>query len=148
MRTAKSIAPTAARILLGAAFLVFGLNFFLHFLPMPPHQPAADAFLGALVQSGYLLALVKGVEVVTGLLLLAELFVPLALTVLAPVLVNIALFHVFLDPAGLPVVVLLVGLEVYLAWTWRAAFAPLLRARSPRHDDPLGEVPRAIGAAA
>ncbi len=79
MHTIRKHVPTAARLFLGLVFTVFGLNFFLHFLPMPPAPPRAAAFAGALFASGYLFPLLKATEVVAGLLLLGGLFVPLAL---------------------------------------------------------------------
>ena len=120
-----------ARIALGLPLFVNGLNGFLGFLPQPtPQLPErAMAFAGALAQSGYMLQLIAGTHLVVGLLLLANRFVPLALALLAPVLVNIVAFHVFLAPAGLAMPILLVAVEAYLAWTHRAAFAPMLRAR-------------------
>ena len=121
--------PTAARILLGLAFTIFGLNFFLHFLPQPPMEPAAGAFVGALVVGKYL-TVVKVVEVVAGLALLANVFVPLSLALLAPPLVGIVVFHAIYAPSGLILPFILVALEVYLAWTYRAAFAPMLQART------------------
>jgi hypothetical protein len=125
--TARKL-PTVARIAQGAGFFVFGLNGFLHFIPMPPPPAAAGSFLGALVATGYMFPLIKGTEVTAGLLLLGNRYVPLALTLLAPVLVNIALFHAFLAPAGLALPLVLLAAELYLAWTYRAAFAPMLRA--------------------
>jgi hypothetical protein len=120
----------AARVLLGLVFTVFGLNGFLHFLPQPPMSgPPADLF-GAFVASGYLLALIKGTEVAVGVLLLANRFVPLALTVLAPVVVNIVAFHLFLAPSGLALPVVILALGVFLAWSYRASFAPVLAARA------------------
>jgi hypothetical protein len=86
---------TAARLVQGAAFFTFGLNGFLHFLPMPPAPAAAAGFMGALAATGYMFPLIKGTEVATGLLLLGNRFVPLALTLIAPVLVNILAFHTF-----------------------------------------------------
>ena len=103
MHTLQKLVPTAARLFLGLVFTVFGLNFFLHFLPMPAPPPQAGAFEGALFASGYLFPLLKVTEVVTGLLLLGGLLVPLALALLAPVIVNIVAFHLFLAPAGLPI---------------------------------------------
>jgi hypothetical protein len=117
-----------ARNLLGLAFVFFGLNYFLGFLPQPPPEPAAGAFLGALV-TGKVLALAKGIEIVAGLALLGNRFVPLALTLLAPILVNINLFHIVYAPAGLPLTLGLVAIELYLAWVYRAAFRPMLQAR-------------------
>ncbi|HEY4186392.1 MAG TPA: DoxX family protein [Polyangia bacterium] len=131
MHTLQKLVPTAVRLFLGLAFTVFGLNFFLHFLPMPAPPPQAGAFLGALGGSGYLFPLLKATEVVTGLLLLGGLLVPLALTVLAPILINIIGFHLFLEPSGLPIPLALLAAEIYLAWTYRAAFAPMLHLRTP-----------------
>ena len=131
MRVFNRIVPTAARLFLGLGFTVFGLNSFVHFMPLPAPRPGAGAFLGALGASGYLFPLLSATEVVTGLLLLRGLFVPLALTLLAPILVNIIGFHLFLEPSGLPVPLALVAAEIYLAWTYRAAFAPLLHRRTP-----------------
>jgi len=120
--------PTAARVLLGLVFFVFGLNGFFQFIPAPPPPPAAGAFAGALFATGYFFPLLKTVETLSGLLLLSGRFVPLALTALAPIVVNIVFFHAFLHPAGLAVPVVVLGLEVFLAWCYRSSFAPLLKA--------------------
>jgi hypothetical protein len=82
-------------------------------------------FISGLASSGYMFPVIKGVEVAAAAMLLTSFMVPLALTLLAPIIVNIALFHLLLAP-GLAMVVLLVGLELYLAWSYRAAFAPML----------------------
>jgi uncharacterized membrane protein YphA (DoxX/SURF4 family) len=118
--------PTIARLLLGLAFLVFGLNFFFHYIPQPAPPPAAGAFAGAMFATGYIFHLLKVLEVASGIALLANRFVPLALTVLAPILVNIFFFHAFLAPSGLLVPVVLLALEFYLAWSYRDAFRPML----------------------
>lgn len=130
---------TAARLLLGAVFTVFGLNGFLHFLPMPAPTGLAAVYLGGLVASGYMLPLIKGTEVLTGLLLLSNRFVPLALTILAPIVVNIVAFHAFLAPSGLGLPLVVTALGIYLAYTERAVFAPVLRARS---SEPVPESAR------
>ena len=121
---------TAARILLGLGFVTFALNYFVPFLP-PQDPPPAEAlpFLGAFVGSGFL-TLVKVIELGAGLLLLGNRFVPLALTLLAPIIVGIAAFHILLAPAGIGIVVAFVALELLLAWSYRSAFAPMLRART------------------
>lgn len=119
----------AARVLLGLAFFVFGLNGFLHFLPQPPISGPPGEFLGAMIATGYLFPLLKGTEVVSGALLLSGRYVPLALTLLAPVLVNIILFHAFLEPAMIGVPLVLLALEIFLAWSYRAVFRPMLAAR-------------------
>lgn len=121
--------PAVARILLGLVFLVFGLNGFLSFLPMPPLPESAGAFMGALAATGYMLPLIKGTEVVAGLLLLSGRFVPLALVLLAPIIVNIAFFHAVLAPNPVTVVLLL-ALELYLAWAYRDAFRGVLHAQT------------------
>src|SRR5688572_856018 len=113
-----------ARILLGLGFTVFALNYFIPFLPaQDPPPPEALPFLGAFATSGFL-TLVKVIELGAGLLLLTNRFVPLALALLAPIIVGIAAFHILLAPAGMPIVIAFVALELVLAWGYRAAFAP------------------------
>jgi uncharacterized membrane protein YphA (DoxX/SURF4 family) len=129
MKTIAQKLPLAARIVLGLVFFVFGLNGFLHFLPQPPMAGRAGAFVGALVSSGYLFPLLKGTEVLAGALLLGGFLVPLALTLLAPVIVNIVAFHLFLAPGNYPVLGVILLCELFLAWTHRAAFAGVLQAR-------------------
>lgn len=129
MTTAARRLGTAARLGLGLVFFVFGLNGFLHFLPQPPAPERAAAFVGALASAGYLFPVLKAVEVVAGALLLAGVFVPFALTLLAPVIVNIVGFHVALAPGNWGVVGFVLAAELYLAWTHRAAFAPLFAGR-------------------
>jgi hypothetical protein len=126
--------PTAARVVMGLAFFVFGLDGFLHFIPPPsgPMPEGAATLSGAIVKSGYMLQLIKGTELVVGALLLANRFVPLALALLAPVVVNILAFHAFLAPSGLAIAFIVLGLEVYLAWAHRSAFRPMLGWRTER----------------
>jgi hypothetical protein len=142
MTRAQFKVKTAARLALGAIFTVFGLNGFFHFLPQPPPSGLAAVFLGGLGASGYMFPLIKGTEVIAGLLLLSNRYVPLALTVLAPIVVNILAFHAFLAPGGLGLCIAITALGVYLATTERAAFAPLLRARSlePVPESARGDV--------
>jgi len=126
----KTLIPSVVRVLFGALFLVFGANKLVPFMPMPELPAAAGSFIGALAATGYFLPLLASIEVVMGALLIAGRFVPLALTVLAPVVVQIALFHTVLAPSlGLAAFVL--GAEIYLAWTYRAAYGPVLQARTP-----------------
>jgi uncharacterized membrane protein YphA (DoxX/SURF4 family) len=126
----KIKAIVGARILLGLVFVVFGLNGFLHFLPQPPMSGPPAEFFGALVATGYLIPLLKGTEVVAGTLLLSGRYVPLALTLLAPVIVNILGFHLFLAPSGLGVPLVVLALEIALAWSYRGVFRPMLGARA------------------
>jgi len=124
----KAKASHAARILLGLIFFVFGLNGFLHFIPQPPMSGPPVDFVGALIRSGYEFQLLKGTEVLAGLTLLSGRFVPLALAVLAPIVVNIVAFHTFLAPAGLPLPIVVLALELFLAWSYRSAYRPMLGA--------------------
>jgi uncharacterized membrane protein YphA (DoxX/SURF4 family) len=126
----RSKAVVVARVLLGLIFFVFGLNGFLQWFPLPAMKGAATEFMGGLVASGYFLPLLFGTNTITGAALLTGRFVPLALTVLAPVIVNIVAVHLFLDPSGFPLTILVVVLELFLAWSYRAAFLSLLSARN------------------
>jgi uncharacterized membrane protein YphA (DoxX/SURF4 family) len=130
--------PTLARLLLGAAMFTFGLNGFLGFLPaQPAPTPEGGAFLGALAATGYMFPLIKGTEVVVGALLLSGRFVPLALVLLAPVTVNILAFHALLSP-GLALPLVLVALQLYLAYAYRDAYRGVLAARPA--SEPTGVV--------
>jgi uncharacterized membrane protein YphA (DoxX/SURF4 family) len=129
MNTLTQKFPSIARIGLGLVFAVFGLNKFFHFLPQPPISGPPAEFFGALFATGYMLPLIATTEVIAGLLLLSGRFVPLALALLAPVIVNIVAFHAFLAPGGLAVPVFVLAAEIYLAWAYRDSFAPMLRAR-------------------
>jgi uncharacterized membrane protein YphA (DoxX/SURF4 family) len=114
-----------ARVLLGLVFFVFGLNGFLHFMPNPPPTPAAGAFFGALFATHYMFFLIFGAQVLGGALLLIGVAVPFALVILAPVIVNILCFHIFLSPDLLALALTVAAFEVFLAWYYRSAFAPL-----------------------
>ena len=116
---------------MGLPLLVFGLNGFLNFIPPPPTPlpPGAQAFSTALLETGYMMPLIGLTQLVVGALLLLNRFVPLALVLFAPFIVNSVAFHLFLEPTGLVPAGVFLTLELYLAWTYRAAFAPLLTAR-------------------
>ena len=124
--------PPAARILLGLMFFVFGLNGFLHFIPQPktPMPEGAVAFAGALMATGYMMPLVTGTQLIVGLLLLLNRFVPLALALIAPIIVGIICFHAFLAPATIGPAIAVLVLELYLAWAYRNAFRPMLLMRA------------------
>jgi putative oxidoreductase len=123
--------PAIARVLLGLPLTVFGLNLFLNFIPEPKMEmPAAVmAFVGALKNSGYMMQLIGATQLIVGILLLTNRFVPLALALFAPFIVNSFAFHVFLEPSGLPMTCIFVALEVYLAWCYRDAYRPMLAAK-------------------
>jgi len=123
--------PTVARILMGLPLFVFGLNGFLNFIPQPdkPLPEAATAFATALFNSGYMMPLISVTLLVVGTLLLVNRFVPLALALFAPFIVNSIAFHLFLERSGLPMAAVFLFLELYLAWAYRAAFRPMLAAK-------------------
>lgn len=126
----KEKAPVIVRVLLGLIFVVFGLNGFLHFLPMPPMPAAAGKFMGGLGASGYFFPLLKGTEVIVGLLLISGFFVPLALVILAPITINIVAFHLFLAPAGIVMPIALLAFHLFLAWSYRSSYTEVLRAKA------------------
>jgi hypothetical protein len=121
-------ASTIARYLAGVIFLVFGLNGFLHFIPLPPPSGVAGQFMGALFVSHYL-TLIFALQVIGAVLLLANRYVPLALAILAPVIVNILSFHALMAPSGLPLALFVSVLWALVFVYVRSAFAPLFQAR-------------------
>ena len=129
-KTKKTV--IAARILLGMIYFVFGLNFFLHFIPNSSQpEGKAAAFIGGLFQSGFFFPEIKLIEVIAGALLLFGLFTPLLLVILMPITVNILLFHSILQPGGFPIILssLILFLEIFLAWNYRDTYKHLFIAR-------------------
>jgi hypothetical protein len=126
------ILPHVARVLMGLMFFVFGLNGFLHFIPQPkdPMPEVAVTFFGALMKTGYMMPLIFGTQTLVGALLLSNRFVPLALALIAPVIVNIIAFHAFIVPKGIVIAGVVLVLELYLAWSYRGAFLPMLAMRA------------------
>ncbi len=124
MRTVSTI----SRYLAGVIFLVFGLNGFLHFLPLPLPDGVAGQFMGALFVSHYL-TVIFGVQVIAAILLLVNRFVPLAVAVLAPVIVNILCFHALMAPNGLPLALLVAVLWGLIFVDVRPAFTALFQSR-------------------
>ena len=118
------------RILLGLIFAVFGSNGFLHFMgPVAVIPGDAGAFIGALMNSGYIYV-IAGLEVVGGLLLLlGGRFVALGLTLLGPVIVNIVLFHIFLDQSvpGLVIAGVVSVFALFLLWVYRFKFPAIFQ---------------------
>jgi uncharacterized membrane protein YphA (DoxX/SURF4 family) len=121
------IATIIARVLLGLVFVVFGSNIFLHFIPMPPQNPSlATDFSKALMESHYMYV-VGFCQVAGGLILLIGRYIPLGLTLLGPVIVNILCFHIFMNHQGWQVASVVVVLALFLLWRHRANFAGLLK---------------------
>jgi uncharacterized membrane protein YphA (DoxX/SURF4 family) len=122
--------PMIARVLLGLLFAFSGVNGLFNLIPPPKDglPPAAMTLMAAMMQSGYMLKLVFITQLLGGLMLLVGRFVPLGLALLAPVIVNIVCFHLFLEPKGIPVAIVVLLIELYLAWAYRGVFRPMLAA--------------------
>ena len=140
------ILTNISRFLLGFIFLVFGLNGFLHFIPMPPPSGVAGQFLGSMFVTKYLL-FVFAIQLIGGVLLLINRYVPLALTILGPIIVNILLFHSLMNPAGL-------GLALFVTILWglvfasvRSAFAGIFQARVDMKTAPVRQHSRVVSPA-
>jgi putative oxidoreductase len=122
------IAAAIARYLAGAIFLVMGLNGFLNFIHFPPPTGTAAQFMGALYVSHYLWV-IFAFQVVGGALLLVNRYVPLAVAILAPLLVNILVFHITMAPAGLPLALFVALLWAVIFVDVRSAFSGLFQSR-------------------
>jgi hypothetical protein len=127
MRTASVI----ARYLTGVIFLVMGLNGFLNFIPLPPPVGIAGQFIGALYVSHYVWV-IFAFQFIAAVLLLVNRYVPLAVAVLAPVIVNILSFHALMAPSGLPLALLVAVLWAVIFVDVRPAFAGLFQSRVDR----------------
>src|ERR1700680_4336082 len=124
MRTASLI----AQYLAGVIFLVVGLNGFLNFIPLPPPGGIAGQFMGALYASHYLVV-IFAFQIIAAVLLLINRYVPLAVAVLAPVIVNIPSFHALMAPSGLPLALFVAILWAMIFADVRPAFAGLFQSR-------------------
>lgn len=119
-----------ARFLLGLIFLVFGLNGFLHFIPASLPSGTAGQFVGALFVSNYLVVVFL-FQLISAVLLLINRYVPLALTLLAPIIVNILLFHILMAPSGLSLAIVVAVLWIVVFFGVRSAFCGLFQPRVP-----------------
>jgi hypothetical protein len=124
------IIPVIARFLLGLIFLVFGLNGFLHFIPAALPSGTAGQFVGALFVSNYLVVVFL-FQLISAVLLLINRYVPLALTLLAPIIVNILLFHLLMALSELPLAIAVTVLWILVFLSVRSAFSGLLQQRVP-----------------
>ncbi len=123
------IAALIARVLLGLVFMVFGANGLHPFLPMPPPPGGvAGQYIMALMQS-HLFVVPAVVQFIGGLLLLVNRYVPLGLTILGPVIVNILCFHIFMERSGLPLAFVVAVLWFVLFYYYRRSFAGIFEAR-------------------
>jgi len=117
---------------MGLPLIVIGLNGFFNFIPQPstPLPEGAAAFAGALMKSGYMMPLIGATQLIAGVLLVSNRFVPLALVLFAPFIVNSLAFHLALEHSGLAMSGIFLALELYLAWTYRQAYRPLFVPRT------------------
>ena len=122
------IAALIARLLLGLMFVVFGANGFLNFMHMPPMPPSTATTFVMILMSTHYMPIVSGIQLIGGALLLVNKFVPLGLTLLGPVIVNIFLFHALMEPKGLPTAMIVVVLWAVEFWYHKKAFAGILAA--------------------
>jgi|SRR5450432_1963396 len=123
------IAALISRYLLGIVFVVFGANGFFHFIPMPPMPPSNATTFSLILMSTHYALIVSGIQLIGGALLLVNKFVPLALTLLGPVIVNIFLFHALMAPSGLPLAMVVIVLWTVVFWQHKASFAGILSAQ-------------------
>ncbi len=124
----KNKLQLATRLILGLLYFVFGLNGFLNFIPTPPNMPeAAVALSGALFATGYFFPVLKATEVICGALLLSGIAAPLALVILAPITLQIILFHAYLTPGlqNLIMPMLMLALHVLAASAFWQIYSPL-----------------------
>ena len=133
--SAGRIVTAVVRVLLGVMFLVFGLNGFLNFIPAPKDLPPDLVTVSTGLMKGGYMTVVSATEILVALLLLTNLFVPLALALLAPIVVGIITFHIAIAPATIVPGIVVLVMELYLAWAYRGAFRPMLQAKvSPGRD--------------
>ena len=119
------IAVIIVRTLIGLLFLFASVTYFLNLIPTPELQGKVKTFNDGMAASVYMFPLVKAIELLCGLAFVSGFFVPLALVLIAPIAVNILLFHAFLEPSGLSVAIpLFLGL-LFLAYANRKSYEPL-----------------------
>ena len=126
------IAMIIVRTLVGLLFIAASVVVLFGIVTPPPIPDGPlKTFNEGMAASGYLLTLVKVTELLGGILLVSGRFVPLALLILSPIVINILMVHIFLDRTGLPVAIFLTGAFIFLGYYYRAAFAPLL---TPKYE--------------
>ncbi len=124
---AFTLAAHIARVLLGLIFLIFGLNGFLHFIPMSPPTGTAGEFMFGLVKAGYFLPFMAAIQVICGDLLLSGWLIPFALLLLFPITLNIFLFHLALALSGLAMALIIMAANVLLALYYWPVYKPMFK---------------------
>ena len=125
------IAMYIVRTLMGLLFIFSSVTYLTGLIQPPPMEGPIKEFNEGLAASGYFMPLLKITELICGILLLSGRFVPLALVILAPIVVNIFFVHLTIAREGLPIAVIVVSMELFLAYYYRDAFAPLFK---PTHE--------------
>lgn len=120
------IAVMIVRILLGLMFVFFSVVVLFKLMPQPELTGDVKTFMEGVAVSVYLMPLIKITELVCGIALLINRFVPLALVILFPIIINIVLFHAFLEPSGLPMAIVILVLELFLAYAYREHYRTLV----------------------
>jgi putative oxidoreductase len=123
------IAVIIVRILMGLLFLVPAIDFFFHLFPHPEPEGEVKLFMTGMMASKYLLPVVKVIELLAALAFISGRFVPLAAVVIFPIIVNIILFHAFLDPANILIPIFLLAGDLFLAYVYRDRYKPLFLAK-------------------
>jgi len=126
----KAKLNVGVRVIFGLLFVVFGLNGFLNFIPMPTPTAEAGEFLGALFKTGFIFPVVKSIEILVGVALLANRFTSLALVVLAPILTVITLHNFILDPAGIGMSSALIVMFAFLVYNHRENYKQLFASKA------------------
>lgn len=116
------------RILMGLLFLFASITVLANLFPEPELTGIKKTFMDGIKASGYLLPLIKITELVCGISFVSGYFVPLAAIVIAPVIVNIFLYHIFVDSTGLPVAIFLIAANGFVAFYHREKYKALLQA--------------------
>jgi len=123
------IAMIIVRTLMGLLFIFGAVVFLFNLFTPPPMEGPLKTFNEGLAATGYFFTFLKITELVCGILLVVGRFVPLALIILSPIILNILMVHLFLDRSGLPVAIFLVLANIFIAYYYRDRFEPLLRAK-------------------
>jgi len=125
------IAVLIARILLGLIYLIFGLDYFLHFIPYQPvHTGAAGAFIAGLKGTGYFYPMLKVIQIAGGISLIFNRYAPFSAVVLFPVSLNVLLFHTVLVPSGALMGITLIVPNLFLGYAYRKYYSSMFIARA------------------
>lgn len=123
------IAVVITRVVFGLLYLVSGLAYFFKLMPQAPLPENAQIFITGLFASGYIMPVIKVLEVVCGIALLANRFVAAALVIIFPITLNVFLFHLFLAPEGVAIPLVLLAANLFLAFTRRDNYQAIFAAR-------------------